>query len=85
MKGIISEAENMRDEISALLCSELERYTEEGIEVRIGGYQASINKRLTDMLLRDRPCTYMRSYSFDELGRVTGVEFQCVRLDEKKY
>ena len=31
MKGIISEAENMRDEISALLCSELERYTEEEI------------------------------------------------------
>ena len=82
MKGILKETEDMRDRTSVMLCSELEHYTEEGIPVTVGGYQASINKRLTDMLLRDGPCTYMRSYSFDESGRVTGVEFQCVRLRE---
>ena len=48
----------------------------------VGGYQASINRRLSDMLLREGPCTYMRSYSFDEMGKITGVEFQCVRLSE---
>ena len=85
MKGILSEAENMRDEISALLCNELAQYTEDGIKVTVEGYQASINKRFTDMLLRDGPCTYMRSYSFDEMGNVTGVEFQCVKLNEKNY
>ncbi len=85
MKGVLNGEENMRDEISALLCDELEHYTQEGIQVTVGGYQASINKRFTDMLLRDGPCTYMRSYSFDEMGKITGVEFQCVRLDEKKY
>lgn len=82
MKGILKEEEDIRNKTSDMLCSELARYTEEGIPVTVGGYEASINKRLTDMLLRDGPCTYMRSYSFDEKGRITGVEFQCVRLSE---
>lgn len=83
MKGILKEAENMHNETSLQLCSELAHYTEQGIKVTVSGYQASINKRLTDMLLRDGPCTYMRSYSFDEMGKITEVEFQCVRLSEK--
>lgn len=82
MKGILKEAVEMHNEKSLQLCSELANYKEQGIKVTVSGYQASINKRLTDMLLRDGPCTYMRSYSFDEMGKITGVEFQCVRLSE---
>lgn len=82
MKGRIEGAENMRDSTSSMLCSELAQYTKAGIAVTVGGYQTSIDRRLTDMLVREGPCTYMRSYSFDEKGKVTGVEFQCVRLTE---
>lgn len=82
MKGRLEEAQEVYNSSSVMLCSELSQYMRDGISVTVGGYQASVNRRLTDMLLREGPCTYMRSYSFDEMGRVTGVEFQCVRLSE---
>ena len=55
MKGILKEAVEMHNETSLQLCSELANYKEQGIKVTVSGYQASINKRLTDMLLRDGP------------------------------
>ena len=82
MKGRLEEAQELYNSSSVMLCSELSLYMRDGISVTEGGYQASVNRRLTDMLLREGPCTYMRSYSFDEMGKVTGVEFQCVRLSE---
>ncbi|CDD66679.1 unknown [Firmicutes bacterium CAG:882] len=82
MKGRLEEAQELYNSSSVMLCSELSQYMRDGISVTVGGYQASVNRRLTDMLLREGPCTYMRSYSFDEMGKVTGVEFQCVRLSE---
>ena len=82
MKGRLEEAQEVYNSSSVMLCSELSQYRRDGISVTVGGYQASVNRRLTDMLLREGPCTYMRSYSFDEMGKVTGVEFQCVRLSE---
>lgn len=82
MKGRLEEAQELYNSSSVMLCSELSQYMRDGISVTVGGYQASVNRRLTDMLLREGPCTYMRSYSFEEMGKVTGVEFQCVRLSE---
>ena len=82
MKGRLEEAQDVYNSSSVSLCSEFSQYMKEGISVTVGGYQASINRRLSDMLLREGPCTYMRSYSFDEMGKITGVEFQCVRLSE---
>lgn len=82
MKGRLEKAQEVYNSSSVMLCSELSQYMRDGISVTVGGYQASVNRRLTDMLLREGPCTYMRSYSFDEMGKVTGVEFQCVRLSE---
>lgn len=75
MKGILKEAVEMHNETSLQLCSELANYKEQGIKVTVSGYQASINKRLTDMLLRDGPCTYMRSYSLMRWGKLQGLSF----------
>ena len=81
MKGILDGMLGERDSVSNRLVSELSDYKEAGIPITVNGYQADVNRRLADMLLRDGPCTYMRSYSFDENGRVTGVEFERVKLD----
>ena len=62
MKGILKEAVEMHNETSLQLCSELANYKEQGIKVTVSGYQASINKRLTDMLLRDGPCKIGRAH-----------------------
>ena len=81
MKGILDGMLGEYDRMSNQLVSELSDYKEAGIPITVNGYQADVNRRLADMLLRDGPCTYMRSYSFDENGRVTGVEFERVKLD----
>lgn len=81
MKGILDGMLGEYDDMSSRLVRELSDYKEAGIPITVNGYQAEVNRRLTDMLLRDGPCTYMRSYSFDEKGRVTGVEFERVKLD----
>lgn len=80
MKGRLDMKEVEAKELSGKLYHELTSYREAGISVTVSGYQADINRRLTDMLLREGPCTYMRSYSFDEQGRVTGVSFERVKL-----
>lgn len=81
MKGILDGMLGEYDRMSNQLVRELSDYKEAGIPITVNGYQADVNRRLADMLLRDGPCTYMRSYSFDENGRVTGVEFERVKLD----
>ncbi len=81
MKGILDGMLGEYDRMSNQLVNELSDYKEAGIPITVNGYQADVNRRLADMLLRDGPCTYMRSYSFDENGRVTGVEFERVKLD----
>lgn len=83
MKGILDGMLGERDSVSNRLVSELSDYKEAGISITVNGYQAEVNRRLADMLLRDGPCTYMRSYSFDEEGRVTGVEFERVKLEDR--
>ena len=81
MKGILDGMLGEYDRMSNQLVNELSDYKEAGSPITVNGYQADVNRRLADMLLRDGPCTYMRSYSFDENGRVTGVEFERVKLD----
>ena len=81
MKGILDGMLGEYDRMSNQLVNELSDYKEAGIPITVNGYQADVNRRLADMLLRDGPCTYMRSYSFDENGMVTGVEFERVKLD----
>ena len=83
MKGILDGMLGEQDSVSNRLVSELSDYKEAGILITVNGYQAEVNRRLADMLLRDGPCTYMRSYSFDEEGRVTGVEFERVKLEDR--
>lgn len=68
---------------AAQLCSELAAYKAAGVSVTVDGYQAAVDRRLADMLLRDGPCTYMRAYSFDEEGKVTQVGFERVKLSSQ--
>ena len=58
MKGRLEEAQEVYNSSSVMLCSELSQYMRDGISVTVGGYQASVNRRLTDMLLREGPVSY---------------------------
>lgn len=80
MKGRLEYKDTEARWQSKQLCGELAGYKEAGISVKVDGYQADIDRRLADMLLRDGPCTYMRAYSFNEEGKVTQVEFERVNL-----
>ena len=81
MKGILEGMLGEHNKMSEQLMNELSDYKEAGVSITVSGYQAEVNRRLADMLLRDGPCTYMRSYSFDEKGKVTGLEFEPVKLE----
>ena len=70
-------------ERSRELLSELSDYKEQGVLVTYDGQQVDVDRRFTDMIVRDGPCTYMRNYSFDEHGHVTELSFERIKSSKE--
>lgn len=80
MRGkILSIREKSGAKSENLLC-ELEVMKSKGVTISYLGNEVELNRRFTDMIVRDGPCTYMRSYSFDTSGRIMDISFERVKL-----
>ena len=77
---IYGEEDIIREEAKRLE-TELRLYEKSGVFITANGYEVEVNRGLTNMLLREGDCTYMRNYSFDDEGKITGISFEKVKLE----
>ena len=80
MRGRMGRKEDEARARAEALERELAGYEAAGVPISVNGYEVEVNRRITQMLLREGPCTYMRSYSFDDNGKVDGISFDRVKL-----
>lgn len=84
MKGRLNGKERAAMERSVRLYRELTALLEKGIALTVDGYSEEPDMALADMLLQEGTVTYMRSYTFDAKGHVTGVDFGRVEIPDDK-